>query len=114
MNPAPTAAFAALADPTRSTIVDLLARQGELAAGDISGAFPSSASAISQHLKVLRESGLVHVERRAQQRIYRLDTGAISEVEAWLSEQARQWNARIDRMAAYLDTTRDRKTADDE
>lgn len=103
---APTTAFAALADPTRSGIVDLLARRGELAAGDISAGFTSSASAISQHLKVLREAGLVTVEKRAQQRVYRLDAGAIGQVESWLSDRARLWNARLDRIDAYLEKAR--------
>ncbi|WP_336856054.1 metalloregulator ArsR/SmtB family transcription factor [Sinomonas albida] len=106
MSRSPTIAFAALADPTRLGIVDLLARRGELPAGDISTAFTSSASAISQHLKVLREAGLVSVTRRAQQRIYRLDTVAMAEVEGWLSDRARQWNGRLDAMAAYIEKTR--------
>ncbi len=106
MTAAPTTAFAALADPTRSEIVDLLARRGELAAGDISAGFVSSASAISQHLKVLREAGLVTVEKRAQHRVYRLDAGAIREVGSWLSDRAGLWNARLDGMAAYLEKTR--------
>ncbi len=94
--------FAALADPTRLTIVDLLARRGELSATDISRAFSSSASAISQHLKVLREAGLVRVEKRAQSRIYYLETDTIVESERWLSFRVRQWNARLDSMESYI------------
>lgn len=107
MSSSPTTAFAALADPTRASIVDMLAQRGELAAGDIYTVFSSSASAISQHLKVLREAGLVTVEKRAQQRIYQLDTVAIAEVEGWLSDRAKQWNSRLDAMAAYIETTRE-------
>lgn len=103
MNASPTVTFAALADPTRLSIVDMLAQRGELSAGDISVVFSSSTSAISQHLKVLREAGLVSVKKRAQQRIYQLDTAAIAEVEGWLSDRARQWNNRIDAMAAYIE-----------
>ncbi len=102
----PTTAFAALADPTRAAIVDLLARRGELAAGEIGAEFPSSASAISQHLKVLREAGLVTVEKRAQQRVYRLDASALAAVETWLSVRARQWNSRMDKLAAHIEKTR--------
>ncbi|WP_158862073.1 metalloregulator ArsR/SmtB family transcription factor [Leifsonia sp. AG29] len=107
MSTSPASAFAALADPTRAAIVDLLARRGELAAGEIGAEFTSSASAISQHLKVLREAGLVTVEKRAQQRVYRLNVTALAAAEAWLSDRARQWNARVDALAAYIEKTRD-------
>ena len=113
MSTPPTTAFAALADPTRAAIVDLLARRGELAAGAIGVEFTTSASAISQHLKVLREAGLVTVQKRAQQRVYRLDAAAVAEVEGWLSDRARQWNARLDGMAAYLDRSRRETTTQD-
>lgn len=97
------AVFAALADPTRLTIVDLLAERGALSASQISGVFSSTASAVSQHLKVLREAGLVRVEKRAQSRIYHLETATIGEAERWLSVRARQWNARLDSMETYID-----------
>jgi len=97
-----TAVFSALADPTRLTIVDLLAARGELSASDISGVFTSSASAISQHLKVLREAGLVLVTKRAQKRIYQLNTATIGETERWLQLRTRQWNTRLDGMEALI------------
>lgn len=95
--------FAALSDPTRLTIVDLLARRGELSATEISRVFSSSAPAVSQHLKVLREAGLVRVEKRAQRRIYQLDTDAIEESERWLAARKRLWNARLDALEAYIE-----------
>jgi len=95
--------FAALADGTRLTIVDMLARRGELAASEISGVFASSPSAVSQHLKVLREAGLVQVRKRAQQRIYRLDTTAMDKTAQWLATRAKQWNARLDAMESYIE-----------
>lgn len=98
--------FGALADPTRREIVALLAR-GRQPAGAIAGRFPVSAPAISQHLKVLRESGLVTVERRGQQRIYSLDPAGLDAVERWLAETRRQWNARLDRLAAALAEEKD-------
>ncbi|WP_223693684.1 ArsR/SmtB family transcription factor [Leifsonia poae] len=95
--------FAALADPTRLSIVDLLAQRGELSAGDIGRVFTSSASAVSQHLKVLREAGLVLVQKRAQQRIYRLDPATIVAAEQWLAGRTRQWNSRLDAMETYIE-----------
>ncbi len=102
MTPSQPVVFAALADQTRLTIVDLLAQRGELSATEISRAFSSSASAVSQHLKVLREAGLVRVEKRAQQRIYHLDTAAIDKTERWLAARTRQWNARLDAMESCI------------
>ncbi|ALE07724.1 hypothetical protein AL755_09985 [Arthrobacter sp. ERGS1:01] len=94
--------FSALADPTRLTIVDLLAQRGELSASDISGVFSSSASAISQHLKVLREAGLVTVTKQGQKRIYQLNTLAMDETERWLHLRTRRWNSRLDAMEALI------------
>jgi DNA-binding transcriptional ArsR family regulator len=94
--------FSALADQTRLTIVDLLAQRGELSASDISAVFSSTASAISQHLKVLREAGLVLVTKQGQRRIYQLNTAAIDETERWLHLRTRQWNTRLDAMEALI------------
>ena len=78
-------AFEALADPTRRAILELLSKRGELPAGRIAAQFDISAPAVSQHLKALREAGLVLVERSGQQRIYRVNVAAMREVETWLS-----------------------------
>ncbi|MCA9867938.1 MAG: winged helix-turn-helix transcriptional regulator [Anaerolineae bacterium] len=94
--------FTALADPTRRAILELLARRGELPAGDIAAQFAMSAPAVSQHLKVLREAGLVRVERRAQQRIYRLNPEAMRDVEEWAGRLRRVWERRLDALDAFL------------
>jgi len=75
--------FSALAEPTRRRIVEMLAENGRLPAAAIHARFSMSHPAISQHLKILREAGLVKVEKHAQQRIYQLDSEAITELEAW-------------------------------
>lgn len=94
--------FHALAEPTRRRILELLAREGELSATEIHRRFPVSAPAISQHLKVLREAGLVHVEKRAQQRIYRVAPEAMLEVESWAGRIRQLWSARFDALDALL------------
>ena len=94
--------FTALADPTRRAILELLARRGELPAGDIAGQFVMSAPAVSQHLKALREAGLVLVERRGQQRIYRVNVAAMREVEDWARRLQQQWERRLDALEAFL------------
>ncbi|MDP9105375.1 MAG: metalloregulator ArsR/SmtB family transcription factor [Candidatus Eremiobacteraeota bacterium] len=84
-------AFAALGDPTRQRIVEMLAAR-ELSAGEIARRFDMTAPAVSQHLKVLREAGLVHVRRDAQRRIYTLDPAGLVELDAWLARFRRFWS----------------------
>jgi DNA-binding transcriptional ArsR family regulator len=104
----------ALADPTRRQIVELLAK-GEHAAGEITERFAISAPAISQHLKILREAGLVTVRVDRQRRIYRLDPAGLGAIDAWLRQVRQFWNASLDdlerelREAAVHDRERDRK-----
>ena len=87
--------FYALAEPTRRSIIELLASKGQLSATDISDNFDVSPPAISQHLKVLRKANFVRVEKRAQQRIYRINPGAMSEIEQWIQKMTKSWNARF-------------------
>lgn len=95
-------AFFALSDPTRRAIVELLAQQGELPASEIAGHFAMSAPAISQHLKVLREANVVTMEKRAQQRIYRINPQAVQEVESWAGHMTRLWQHRFDALDDLL------------
>ena len=93
--------FAALADPTRRRIVELLAA-GERAAGDIVAEFDVSAPAISQHLKALRDAGLVQVRADGQRRIYALDPAGLAEIDAWLAKVRRFWGPRLDALEREL------------
>ncbi|MCB1682616.1 MAG: winged helix-turn-helix transcriptional regulator [Rhodospirillales bacterium] len=106
--------FAALADPTRRRIMEMLAARRELAASEISREFSSTPSAISQHLKVLREAELVQMEKRAQQRVYSINTAEIEEMEQWLARMRKFWNDRFDALEALLkaedDQSRDKKS----
>ncbi len=92
--------FVALADPTRRHILELLANSGELAATAIYEQFPVSPQAVSQHLKVLREAHLVEMEKRAQKRLYRLNTQTLSQFEEWVEQMKQRWEERF----AALDT----------
>jgi DNA-binding transcriptional ArsR family regulator len=82
--------FAALADPTRRRIVEMLAAR-ELPAGEIARRFDMTPPAVSQHLRLLRDAGLVHVRRDAQRRIYALAPGGLAELDAWLGRFRRFW-----------------------
>ena len=94
-------AFLALADPTRRQIIESLA-SGESAFGDLADQFDMSRPAVSQHLKVLRQAGLVHVRKDAQRRIYRLNAEGLDELEAWLDSVRRFWSARLDDLERAL------------
>jgi DNA-binding transcriptional ArsR family regulator len=94
--------FYALADPTRRKILEMLASTGELPATQIYEKFPVSHSAISQHLKVLREANLVSMEKRAQQRIYRLNPNAMLAFEDWAKRLTELWLQRYEALDAIL------------
>lgn len=96
--------FTALADPTRRSIVEMLAGQDEFPASEIHQQFQVSPQAISQHLKILREANLVHVEKRAQQRIYRINTEAMVELEKWSESMRQRWSSRLDTLEEVLKT----------
>ena len=95
--------FTALAVPTRRGIVEMLAGKGALSASDISAQFKVSASAISQHLKILLGARLVKMEKRAQQRIYEINPEALSELELWTRRLAAQWEERFEALDAVLE-----------
>ena len=83
--------FTALADPTRLKIIEMIALRGRLSSGDIGDHFDISAPAISQHLKVLREAGLVIVETKGQQRIYSLNLGGVDQITGWIERMHKMW-----------------------
>mgnify|MGYP000222883368 FL=1 len=93
--------FLALADPTRRHIIESLAA-GELAFGDLADKFDMSRPAVSQHLKVLREAGIVTARADAQRRIYRLSDDGLDDIEAWLGKVRSFWTQRLDRLEELL------------
>jgi DNA-binding transcriptional ArsR family regulator len=91
----------ALADPIRAEIVERLARR-DLTAGEIAGGFAVSRPAVSRHLRVLRECGLVTYESDAQRRVYRLNRQPLHDLDAWIRQ--------LDRLGDHLDEmARERK-----
>lgn len=77
-------ALTAIADPTRRAILELVAREGAVAASAISAQFACTPSAVSQHLKCLVGAGLLTREVRGQQRIYRVAMAGLDEIGKWL------------------------------
>jgi DNA-binding transcriptional ArsR family regulator len=91
----------ALADPTRRRIVELLA-SGERASGEIAERFAISAPAVSQHLKNLKQAGLVRSRVEAQRRIYELDPSGFIELDQWLRGIGQFWSSRLDALQKAL------------
>ena len=93
--------FTALADPTRRQIIESLAT-AETSFGDLANKFEMSRPAVSQHLKVLREAGIVTARVDAQRRIYRLNDDCLDEVEDWLGKVRDFWSQRLDKLEQLL------------
>jgi DNA-binding transcriptional ArsR family regulator len=94
------AVLAALADPTRRAIVERLLARGELTVGDIAVPFRISAPAISRHLRVLEEAGLVERRIDKQWRLVRVKPDALRSVDSWLERARRHWSDALDRLEA--------------
>ena len=93
--------FVALSDPTRRSIVLSLAA-GERSFGELAEQYEMSRPAVSQHLKVLRDAGVVTVRPQAQRRIYRLSDNGLEEMEAWLHKVREFWSPRLDKLEQIL------------
>ncbi|HEX8497878.1 MAG TPA: metalloregulator ArsR/SmtB family transcription factor [Actinomycetales bacterium] len=89
-------AMVAVADPTRRRILELLRDDGEMAAGDLAQQFTVSRPAVSRHLRVLREAGLVTSRVDGQHRVYALDARPLAELDAWLEPYRQLWAQRLD------------------
>ncbi len=97
--------FAALADPTRRQMLERLG-QGTLTVSELAEPFPISLPAVSRHLKVLEEAGLVSRDRRAQWRPSSLRGESLAEARAWMDTLLGRWDHRLDRLAAHLESRR--------
>ena len=98
--------FEAVADPVRRRIVALLAGQG-LAAGRVAGAVGGiSRPAVSRHLRVLREAGLVDAELVGRERIYRLRPEALEEIERWIAGLRPAWELHLEALDTEVHRTR--------
>lgn len=93
--------WAVLADPIRREMVAQLAER-ERSAGELGAAFAVSQPAISRHLRVLREAGLVTVRSEGQRRLYQLNPAPLAEIDAWLTHYRQFWTARLDALEARV------------
>src|SRR3954447_4764038 len=103
-------AMAALADPTRRALVGLLARE-EWAAGELAARFPISRPAISRHLRVLREAGLVRSRTEGKRRLYALDPRPLRDMDDWLEPYRDLWAQRLDALDTEIARGRRARTS---
>lgn len=99
--------FAALADPTRRAILARLAA-GDVTAGELAAGFPISAQAVSKHLNVLENAGLIVRTREAQWRRCRLVPTTLRSVATWVEQYRRLWEERYDALDDYLDDLKEK------
>jgi len=104
--------FTAIADPTRRRIIESLSRN-ERSFGEIASQFQVSRPAVSQHLKALRQAGIVSVRADAQRRIYSINADGLKEIDTWLDQVRRFWNPRLDRLADALAAPPDEENTDE-
>jgi DNA-binding transcriptional ArsR family regulator len=95
-------AFGALADPTRRRVLQLVGERPR-AAGEIAAVFPVSRPAVSKHLRVLREAGLIEAEPAGRARIYRLRPDGIAESLRWMEETGRFWDRALEAFRRHVD-----------
>ena len=108
------AALKALADPSRRTVVERLAR-GPVTAGELADLLPIARPGVSRHLRVLREAGLVEVRADAQRRVYSLRAEPLAEIDEWLGPYRALWEQRLDALHTEIARgKRERRSNDDQ
>ncbi len=101
-HPATADAFTAIADPTRRRLLDLLA-EGERTVLNLAEPFRMTLSAVSQHLKLLRQAGFVKVRKSGRERYYRLDPRPLRQVADWVGPYERFWRDKLEALGDHLD-----------
>ena len=101
--------FQAIADPTRRDIIDLLSSQS-LNLNAVAGHFSVSRPAISKHIKILTECGLITVRQEGRERYCSTDVQKLKEVDLWLNRYRKFWNRKLDALGDFLENQNDDKS----
>lgn len=96
--------FTALADPIRLRLIERLRQEPHQSTTALGASESVTRQAITKHLTVLAEAGLVRDVRSGRERLWELDPAPLAEVSAWIDDLRAEWNARFDRLEAWLDT----------
>jgi DNA-binding transcriptional ArsR family regulator len=102
------AVFRAIADPTRREMLELL-RERELTVQQLAAPFAMSQPAVSQHLAVLRDSGLVSSRREGRNRVYRLEPSSLKAIDDWVEHYRHFWTGKLWALGEYLDSETEKK-----
>ena len=105
--------FEVLAEPRRRQILDLV-RDGECAVSELVARLEMNQPAVSKHLRVLREAGLVRVRVDEQRRLYRLAPDPLRELDRWLAPYRAAWDSSLDKLERHLDQMDQGQTGDDQ
>jgi DNA-binding transcriptional ArsR family regulator len=108
-----TAVFGALSDPTRLAIVERLLQEGERSAGEIAAPFAISKPAISKHLRVLEDAGLIERRIDRQWRVCRIRPEAIRVIDDWMEQYRAFWDGSFDRLERLLAKPAEEETEDE-
>jgi DNA-binding transcriptional ArsR family regulator len=95
--------YAAIADPTRRALLFRLADEGEKNVTQLLEPFPVSQPAISKHLRILRDAGLVHSRKSGRLRLYGVQARKLRQVFDWVSHFEKYWDEKLDALGNYLD-----------
>jgi DNA-binding transcriptional ArsR family regulator len=98
--------YAAIADPTRRALLLRLADEGEKKVTELLEPFSMSQPAVSKHLRILREAGLVRSRKEGRLRLYEVEAGALRQVYNWVSHFEKYWDKKLDALGRYLDKRR--------
>lgn len=104
-----TDVFTAIADPTRRALLLRLAREGERNVTQLMEPFAMTQPAVSKHLKILREAGLVRSRKFGREQLYEIEASRLREVHGWVSQFEKYWADKLDALAQYLDGTKKSK-----
>jgi DNA-binding transcriptional ArsR family regulator len=100
------AVFRALSDPTRRAMLDRM-RKRERSVSELGAPFDMSQPAVSQHLRVLSDAGLVRSRREGRLRFYRVHAAPLRKAFDWLERYARFWDEKLDALGTYLDNDKE-------
>jgi DNA-binding transcriptional ArsR family regulator len=94
--------YAAIADPTRRALLLRLAKDGETNVNELLGPFSISQPAVSKHLRILREAGLVRSRKEGRLRVYKIEAAKLRKVYDWVAYFERYWDEKLDALGDYL------------
>lgn len=104
--------FSAIVDPTRRALLLRLAEDGETNVNELLGPFSISQPAVSKHLRILREAGLVSSRKEGRLRIYQIEASRLRQVFDWVAHFERYWDEKLDALGNYLNKQKRDGTTD--